>query len=280
MNAKEIITTLKKGGKAQTAAIYKRHGSGDNVFGTLTSEIGKLQKKIKVDHDLALELWKSGNAEARMLALQIADAAKLTLAGAEKMIEDGPVRFMDSYLAALVARSAIAEKAMMKWMKSAEESFREVGYAVFAARLRTDPASVSDAEASRVLATIEKEIHRSPNWARRAMNSALISIGVYKPALRPQVIAAAKRIGKVTVDHGETSCKTPDAVAYIEKSVERTGRQGAVKSWEAPQAGFDSRGVARRSVASSSSASSRASSNGTLACSYRFTSSALLADFM
>jgi 3-methyladenine DNA glycosylase AlkD len=224
MNAKEILATLKKAGKAQTAAIYQRHGAGNNVFGALTSEIAKLQKKIKVDHALALELWKTGNAEARMLALQVADAAKLTLASAEEMIEDGPVRFVDSYLATLVARSSVAEEAMQKWMKSAKESFREMGYSVFSARLRHDPASISDADAGKVLATIEKEIHRSPNWARRAMNSALISIGLYKASLRKKVIEAAKRIGKVEVDHGETSCKTPDAIPYIEKAVQRTKR--------------------------------------------------------
>jgi len=71
MNAQEILSTLKKLEKPQTAAIYKRHLSGDNVYGVLTSEIVKLQKKIKVDHALALELWKTGNAEARILALQI-----------------------------------------------------------------------------------------------------------------------------------------------------------------------------------------------------------------
>jgi len=50
MSAVEILAILKKSGKPQTAAIYKRHGAGDNVFGTLTSEIARLQKKIKVDH--------------------------------------------------------------------------------------------------------------------------------------------------------------------------------------------------------------------------------------
>lgn len=73
MNATEALATLKKLGKPQTAAIYKRHGSGTNVFGALTSEIGRLQKKIKVDHALAMELWQTGNAEARILALQVAD---------------------------------------------------------------------------------------------------------------------------------------------------------------------------------------------------------------
>jgi hypothetical protein len=53
------------------------------------------------------------------------------------------------------------------------------------------------------------------------MNGALISIGVYKPALRKKAIEAARRIGKVEVDHGETNCKTPDAVPYIEKAARR-----------------------------------------------------------
>ena len=221
MNAQEILTTLKKLGKPQTAAIYKRHGSGDNVFGTLTSEIVKLQKKIKVDHVLAMELWKTGNAEARVLALQVADPAKLTRADADRFVKDGPVRFIDSYLSGALARSPIADGTMRAWMKSPDESPRELGYGILAARLRDDPGSVSDADAEKMLATIEKEIHRSPNWARRAMNGALISIGVYKPALRKKTIEAAKRIGKVEVDHGETSCKTPDAGAYIEKASQR-----------------------------------------------------------
>jgi 3-methyladenine DNA glycosylase AlkD len=73
MNAPDILTTLKKLGKPQTAAIYKRHGAGENVFGVPISDIARLQKKIKVDHALAMELWKTRNAEARVLALQVAD---------------------------------------------------------------------------------------------------------------------------------------------------------------------------------------------------------------
>jgi 3-methyladenine DNA glycosylase AlkD len=224
MNAREILATLEKLGKPQTAAIYKRHGASDNVFGVLTSEIAKLQKKIKVDHGLAMELWKTGNAEARVLALQVADPEKLTRADADGLVKDGPVRFIGCYLSGLLARSPIAEKTMRDWMNSADEFHREMGYGILGVRLKDDPSSVSDAEAEKVLATIEKEIHRSPNWVRYAMNGALISIGVFKPALRKKAIAAARRIGKVEVDHGETYCQTPDAVPYIEKASKRKRR--------------------------------------------------------
>jgi 3-methyladenine DNA glycosylase AlkD len=221
MNAQEILATLQKLGKPQTAAIYKRHQSGDNVCGVLTSQIAKLQKKIKVDHGLALELWKTGNAEARMLALQVADPEKLTRTDADGLLKDGPVRFVGCYLSGLVSRSPIAEETMRAWMKSPDEFAREMGYGILGVRLKDNPGSVSDADAEKVLATIEKEIRRSPNWARYAMNGALISIGIFKPALRKKAIEAAKRIGKVEVDHGETNCKTPEAVSYIERASKR-----------------------------------------------------------
>jgi len=221
MDAQEVLATLKKLGRPQTAAIYRRHGAGDDVCGVLTSEIGKLKKKIKVDHALAQELWRTGNAEARMLALQVADPARVTKSDADRFVKDGPVRFVGCYLADLVVRTAHAGDTMRRWMKSKDELTREMGYMVVSHRLKADADAIDDAAAGEVLETIEREIHASPNWARYGMNNALIAIGVYKPALRKAAVAAAKRIGKVEVDHGETNCKTPEAAGYIEKAAAR-----------------------------------------------------------
>jgi 3-methyladenine DNA glycosylase AlkD len=221
MHTKEILSTLKKLGKPQTAAIYQRHGAGKDVYGTLTSEIAKLARKLKTNHAQAVDLWVTGNAEARILAMLIADPQQLTKAQAERFLGDGPVRFVGCYLSDLVAKSPIAAATMKAWMKSKDELTREMGYGILGSRLKRDPDAIPDADAEQVLATIEKEIHRSPNWARYAMNTALIGIGVFKPALQKRAIAAAKRIGKVEVDHGQTSCKTPDAVPYIEKAAKR-----------------------------------------------------------
>ena len=218
ISAGEILATLEKSGKPQTAAIYKRHGAGDNVFGTLTSEIAKLQKKIKVNHALAMELWQTGYAEARVLALQVADPQQLTRADAERLLHEGQIRFVGCYLATLLGRSPIARDVMDAWMKSSDEYTREMGYGILSVLLKDDPESFDDTEVAKILETIEREMHTSPNWARYAMNGALIAVGVYKPSCRNKALETAKRIGKVTVDHGETNCKTPDAVPYIEKA--------------------------------------------------------------
>jgi hypothetical protein len=57
------------------------------------------------------------------------------------------------------------------------------------------------------------------------MNGFVIAVGSYVPALAAKAKAVGKAVGHVEVDMGGTSCRVPDAVAYIEK-VEKAGRQG------------------------------------------------------
>ncbi|MEM7247484.1 MAG: DNA alkylation repair protein, partial [Acidobacteriota bacterium] len=68
------------------------------------------------------------------------------------------------------------------------------------------------------LAIIEATLQSSPNRTRHSMNQALISIGCRSAGLAKKAKAVAKRIGPVVVDHGQTSCKTPDAAPYIDKT--------------------------------------------------------------
>mgnify|MGYP002623096373 CR=1 FL=1 len=221
MNTDEILAALERLGKPGTAAIYRRHGAGESAFGVLTSEIARLRKTHRVGHDSAAELWRTGNAEARILALLAVDPGRLTRADAETWVGDGPLRFLGCYLAPLLARSPIAEETMRDWMASSDASRREMGYAILAERVRADPDALDDGGAERVLRTIEDEIHGAANWVRYAMNGALIAIGVAKPALRGTALAAARRIGTVEVDHGETYCKTPDAVLKLRQAERR-----------------------------------------------------------
>ena len=66
------------------------------------------------------------------------------------------------------------------------------------------------------LEEIKENIHNEKN-RKKAMNSALIAIGIRNEDLERQAIEIASEIGKIEVDHGATSCKTPDAESYIKK---------------------------------------------------------------
>ncbi len=48
------------------------------MFGVLFGELFKLMKRIDVDHELARELWATGNVDARNLAMKIADPLAMT----------------------------------------------------------------------------------------------------------------------------------------------------------------------------------------------------------
>ena len=84
-------------------------------------------------------------------------------------------------------------------------------------------------------------IHAAPNDQRLAMLNALIAIGSRSATLRKSATAVAKRIGKVEIDHGDTSCKTPEAVPTLEKSWTYSKSKG----FESPAAQWRSRGSMR-----------------------------------
>ena len=78
---------------------------------------------------------------------------------------------------------------------------------------------IDEAPATDLIARIETEIHMSPNRTRYSMNNALIAMGGSMPAVRERALAAARSVGLVHVDHGQTGCRTPDAVDMIGKMV-------------------------------------------------------------
>ncbi len=217
MTFKETMAWLKKNGTEQNIKVYKRHGAGENVFGVSFANINYLIKKIKTDHDLALSLWKTGNTDAQTLALKIADPQKFTKSLANQWIKQISYRILAGELAELVAKTSFASEKMDQWTNSSKEFYRYCGYSMLCEALKEN--RVTPQKCIKYISVIEKEIHESPNLAKYAMNMALTAIGIY--AFEKEAIKAAKRIGKVHVDHGETGCKTPDAEAYIKKAISR-----------------------------------------------------------
>jgi len=223
MTYTEVMAELKKLGTAQNVKVYKRHGAGENLFGVSFANLNKLQKKIKLDHKLALQLWESGNTDARTLATMIVDPKQITSAQADKWIENLNYYMLVDLLAGMISRTSFAKEKMEEWMMSPQEFVRQCGYSILGGLLKNG-AGISDSDCKKYLRSIEKEIHSSPNRARHSMNGAVIGIGVFKPALTAEAFATAQKIGKVEVDHGETDCKTPDAIDYIQKVLKRVKR--------------------------------------------------------
>jgi 3-methyladenine DNA glycosylase AlkD len=220
MKVQEALDTLKSLGTEQNRKIFRRHGAGEDVYGVSFAHLKDLKKKIKTDHELAVGLWNSGNHDARVLAGMIADPRRLDAETLDAWAKGLRNYVETDVLGGLAVQAPHARETMARWMASDSEWTAAAGWRILA-HVAADGDGLPDEYFERFLATIERDIHDSPNRVRHQMNGALIAIGVRNPALQKKAEAAAARIGKVEVDHGETDCKTPEAIGYIRKVVAR-----------------------------------------------------------
>ena len=216
MTLAETMRALEQAGSAQTRKTWARHGAQEPMFGVSFAALKLLVKRIGVDQELALALWDTKNYDARTLAMKVADPGKMKPAELDRWARANSPRMCGGYLAALAAEGPHGAAKAKEWLASDAEPLRSMGWTL-AGQLANLDESVPEDWFAKLLARIERTIHSAPNDERYAMNTALITIGGRSAALRKAATAAAKRIGKVEVDHGDTSCKTPDAVPYIEK---------------------------------------------------------------
>jgi 3-methyladenine DNA glycosylase AlkD len=226
MNSSEILKKLKAAGTAQNRKIYARHGVSREMFGVSYKVLGELTKKIKIDHAIALDLWASGNHDAMVLACMVANPQQMTANMINAWAKELDSGVLNGAFVGLVKQTPGAFKKANTWMRSNTEGTASLGWNLLAALALLE----IDEDFEPYIARIESDIHGAKNRVRYSMNGALIAIGIYNSHLHKKALAAAKRIGVVEVDHGETGCKTPDAASYMAKSWEHKNRKKKKKS--------------------------------------------------
>jgi 3-methyladenine DNA glycosylase AlkD len=228
MTKTEAMKRLEAFGTEQNRKVYARHGVKPPAFGVSFANVRALGKKIGLDTRLALELWATGNHDARILATIVADPKEMSSAQLDAWSKDLSNYVLCDALSGVAARSPHALAKWEKWSASKNEWIGRAGWTVLA-HVAMNDRTLPDAFFEERLESIERDIHQQKNYTRYGMNGALIAIGGRGGALMKRALDASKRIGTVEVDHGETGCKTPDAAPYIRKMVERSRAKAAKK---------------------------------------------------
>lgn len=213
----DAMGELERAGSAQTRKTYLRHGAAEPMFGVSFATLQVLRKRIGVDHELALLLWDTGNFDARNLAVKIVDPARMTSRELDRWAATPLARMCSGYVGMVTAEGPHAMTKAVEWLTNKAELLRTTGWTLLAQLAQRDEAA-PDTFFEQWLRELERAIHSAPNAERYAMNMAVIALGCRSPGMKQAALAAAKRIGKVEVDHGDTSCKTPDAATYIEQA--------------------------------------------------------------
>lgn len=227
MDVAFIIKQLEELGSPQIKQIYINHGAHEPLFGVTTKAMKPLAKQIKKHHKLAMALYATGNYDAIYLAGMIAEPDQMCKEDFETWIATAYCPMMSDYVTAVaLAETAFAQEVADEWIKSDKEYTISAGWSCYCSMLtvRSDD-SFDTTKLQAMLYYVRDHIHTQPNHVKYAMNNFVIAIGISYQELHKEALQIAKHIGPVYVDMGKTSCKTPDAAAYIQKAV-TTGRIG------------------------------------------------------
>ncbi len=224
-----IMAELKKKGSEKTRKIYARHGMATGkMFGVSVADLKVIAKTIKGQQAIACELYATGNLDAMYLAGMVADGFQMTTKELNAWAEGAAnLQMISEYTVPRVTvENPNGRELALQWMKSKKEHVAASGWCTYSGLLATKPdKDLNLPGIEKLLETVVNGINDPRNRVRYTMNGFVIAVGAYVKPLLKQAKAAAKQIGAVSVDVGDTACKVPLATAYIEK-IEAAGRVG------------------------------------------------------
>jgi 3-methyladenine DNA glycosylase AlkD len=219
MTAAEILEELKSQGQESYRKILRNHGIHEPLFGVKIEYLKKIQKRVKHDYQLALDLYDTGIYDAMYLAGLIADDPKMTKQDLRRWLKQATCDALRQYTIPWVASgSKHGHELALEWIASDKEGVALAGWSTLACLVATkDDTELDMAELKRLLSRVQKTIHQRPDFVRYVMNGFVIAVGSYVAELTDLALSTAAKIGTVHVDMGETASKVPNAVEYIQR---------------------------------------------------------------
>jgi 3-methyladenine DNA glycosylase AlkD len=191
-----ILAELQAMGSEKNRAGMARYGINvDNAFGVSIYELRKVAKRLGTDHDLALELWATGNHEARLLACFVDDPEAVSARQIEAWARDfDSWDICDQATTSLFDLTRHAWAKAAEWAKRDEEWVKRGGFALMAGLAVHDKAA-GDRAFMKLLPLIERAAFDPRNFVKKAVNWALRNIGKRNPRLNAAAVACAEKIG-------------------------------------------------------------------------------------
>lgn len=218
MTAKDIVAELTKLGTAQTKKTWMNHGAQEPCFGVKIEDMKKIQKRIKMDYQLALDLYDTGIADAMYLAGLIADDAKMTKKDLQKWIKGANTVWVSEYTVPWVASaSPHGQELALKWIESKDAVVASAGWQTYSSMVAIkEDAGLDLDEIKSLLQRVANSIHLQPNRVKYVMNGFVIAVACHVKPLHKLAVDTANGIGKVAVDL-VGACTIPFAPDRIKK---------------------------------------------------------------
>lgn len=224
MNTREIIELLRSLENPENKAGMARFGiNAENAFGISMKSLEPIARKIKKNHELALELWETGFHEARILAILIADPKKITPELMDKWTADfNSWDICDQAAMKLYCKTPFAWQKVYEWAQSEQEFVRRAAFATLAA-LCLHYKEKNNEPFEKSLGLILQYSRDERNFVKKAVNWALRQIGKRNLELNRKAIETAEAILRDYPDSKSARWIARDALRELqnEKTLER-----------------------------------------------------------
>ena len=195
-SAKEIIDHLRGLASAENRAGMARFGiATEGALGISNVELRRIARLVKADHSRALELWRSGIREARILAAYTADPKVLTLDEARLWAADCNSWEVVDTVADLFVAARFEQALIREFADDNREFVRRLAFAMIATcavHLKQEPDSALLAR----LPLVEEHSGDERNFVKKAVNWALRQIGKRSATCHGPALTLAEKLGK------------------------------------------------------------------------------------
>lgn len=194
-STQRILDCLKAKARPDQLPGMARYGmKTENRLGVQIPELRRIAKETGKNHQLALELWETGIAEARILAGMIDEPEKL----AERQM-DSWVQNIDSWdigdqtCMNLFEKTPFAWKKIQDWSQRREEFVKRTAYGLLAC-LAWHNKTARDEQLIALFPVIANGAQDTRDSIKKAVSWALRNIGKRNHNLNEKAIALAKEI--------------------------------------------------------------------------------------
>jgi len=214
-SAKDVLDKLQSKAQPEQLKGMAKYGmTVEQRLGVSVPDMRKLAKEIGRDHKLALDLWRTGIAEARIVAAMVGDPDKLT----EEQMEDwvkgiNSWDVCDQVCMNLFEKNQLAWRKIVDWAEREEEFVKRTAFSLIAC-LAWHDKKASDEKFIELFPVIIRGATDERNFVKKAVNWALRNIGKRNLNLNEAAINAAKEIKRL--DSKAARWVAADAIRELE----------------------------------------------------------------
>jgi len=194
MTANEVLIELKALSTPEHYARLAYFGITDtNAYGVKVPLIRQLAKLIGKNHELALELWNTGNHEARLLATMIEKKEMISETQFDAWVNDFNSWDICDQSCSLLGQTPFSIQKINEYSTRTEEYVKRTAF-VLMCEQAVHHKKVENEQFYPFLRIIEREAWDERNFVRKAVNWALRQIGKRNETLRIMAIETGERI--------------------------------------------------------------------------------------